>query len=92
MEQRGPGSLGPTTAADEFGAAPQALDDSHAEWLETAEQTVASLRRLGITVKKVVVDLEPAEAWSREQGRTFDSAARAALSWPWRAAKVPGAP
>jgi hypothetical protein len=54
-----------------------ALEDSHGEWLENAERSVASLRSKGIVVEKVLVDVESAEAWSRQESRPFDSAARA---------------
>jgi hypothetical protein len=54
-----------------------ALEESYEEWLENAKRSVASLRSSGIVVKKVLVDVEAAEAWSRQWRRPFNSAARA---------------
>jgi hypothetical protein len=57
----------------------QAIEDSHQEWLESAEKTLVLLRRQRVLVEKVIVDVEAAAEWSSEKGRPFDSAARAAF-------------
>jgi hypothetical protein len=59
-------------------ADPQALDDSFDAWLSSAESTLAQLRASGTTVMKLSLDVPAAAAWASKQGRSFDSAARAA--------------
>jgi hypothetical protein len=57
---------------------PTALDESYEAWLASAEKTLRSLRAGGVEVEKFPLDVATAAAWAKEQGRPFDSAARAA--------------
>ena|SRR5262250_804928 len=59
-------------------ADPQVLDDSFEAWLFSAESSLAQLTASGTTVVKLRLDVSAAAAWASEQGRSFDSAARAA--------------
>jgi hypothetical protein len=52
------------------------LEETHAEWLATAESVWAQMVENGLEVKKVVVDVDQLEAWCREQGLSIDAAAR----------------
>ena len=58
---------------------PGALDDSYQAWLGSAEQAVATLRRQGISVEKIPLDVEHVAEWCKREQRPFNSAARAAF-------------
>src|SRR5262249_25823785 len=57
----------------------EALDDTYANWLQTAEEAVVTLRSNGIEAMKVAVDVEEAARWCAKHGRPFNSAGRAAF-------------
>jgi hypothetical protein len=57
---------------------PEALDESYEAWLASAEDALQSLQSRGVPAKRFPLDVAAAAAWSRKEGRRFDSAARAA--------------
>ncbi len=61
----------------EVAADPETLEDSHAEWLDVANRALRDLRSQGLTLEKVPLKIEELIAWSNEEGRPIDSAARA---------------
>jgi len=58
-------------------ADPDALDESYDAWLISAESALRALASTGTSALKVPLDVVAAAAWAQEQGRPFDSAARA---------------
>ena len=56
---------------------PEALDDSYEAWLSSAESAMSQLGEQGTPVWKFMLDVAAAAAWAKEQGRPFNSAARA---------------
>lgn len=61
-------------------ADPEGLEQTHAEWLALAEKSVRTLKKQGVLVRKVVVDVNDLNAWCLENHRPLDSAARAAYA------------
>jgi len=53
------------------------LEDTYEEWVETAEDAIRRLRRQGVTIVKVDVDVEELLAWCQAQSRPVDGEARA---------------
>jgi hypothetical protein len=53
------------------------LEQTHAEWLGSAEQAVWDMRSVGIHAESVEVDVEELLAWCRAHDRDVDGAARA---------------
>lgn len=53
------------------------LEATHADWLLQATRMLKKLRRKGLAVQKVDVDVEDLVAWCNAAGRSVDGAARA---------------
>lgn len=53
------------------------LEATHAEWLLQAIRMLKKLRRKGLAVQKVDVDVEDLVAWCNAAGRSVDGSARA---------------
>lgn len=53
------------------------LEDTHEEWLRSASKTVKDLRRMGVSVQKIDVDVEDLLTWCKERGLSVDGDARA---------------
>jgi hypothetical protein len=53
------------------------LEDTYEEWLELATRALRDMRRLGMNVRKVDVDVEDLLGWCNEQGRPVDPSSRA---------------
>ena len=54
------------------------LGRDHASWLAQAEQDLAGLKAIGVTIRKVLVDVEDLTAWCRRNRRPVDADSRAA--------------
>jgi hypothetical protein len=61
----------------EIAADPEQLEDAHADWLRHAEQVERDLRRRGIIIRRIPIDLGALVAWCRRNNRPIDAAARA---------------
>jgi hypothetical protein len=61
----------------ELSADVEVLEANHAEWLTFATRTFEDLRKRGIPVEKVDVDVEEIWAWCQRQGRPMDGKTRA---------------
>jgi len=55
-----------------------ALGKDHASWLAQAEQDFAGLKAIGVTIRKVLVDVDDLASWCRRNRRPVDGDARAA--------------
>jgi len=53
------------------------LEETYAEWVSLAERRFEELKKQGIRVEKVPVDLKDMFAWCRELGRPVDAQGRA---------------
>ena len=53
------------------------LEPTHAEWLKGAEARYDELKKKGVKVDKVTVDVNDLTAWCREMGRPVDNESRA---------------
>lgn len=53
------------------------LEKTHAEWLAIAEKAVKDLKRQGLSIIKVDVDVEELRNWCGRQGLPIDASARA---------------
>jgi hypothetical protein len=60
----------------ELAADAPALEESYDDWVASAERALASVRARGLTVERVVVDVDEMAEWCRRAGRPFDSKAR----------------
>ena len=56
------------------------LDDTHAAWVRNAENLERELRRRGVAVRRVPVDVGALVAWCRARRRSVDGAARSAFA------------
>ena len=56
---------------------PEELEQTHGEWLAGATKTIKDLRKGGIEVKKMDVDVQELAAWCQREGRPLDGEARA---------------
>jgi hypothetical protein len=54
-----------------------ALGKDHASWLAQAEQDFKGLKGIGVTIRKILVDVEDLAAWCRRNRRPVDADARA---------------
>ena len=52
------------------------LEERHADWLHSAEETIGTLQAEGITVEKVPIDVDAAAEWASRRNRPFDGKAR----------------
>lgn len=52
------------------------IEETFSEWEINAEKAAAKLARTGVTVTKVLVDVENLRKWCVEQGVIIDAAAR----------------
>jgi hypothetical protein len=52
------------------------LEDTFEEWLRIAEKTFADLKKLGLNIVKVDVDVEELANWCAAEGFPLDSSAR----------------
>ena len=52
------------------------LEEDYDAWLTSAERGVATLKSEGLSVERVLVDVEEIAAWCTRKGRRFDSRAR----------------
>ena len=55
---------------------PEVLEPSYEEWLEVAEQALATLREAGLVPRKIDVDVWALKRWCEEQGLAVDGRAR----------------
>ena len=55
-----------------------ALHDTHAEWVKSAEASVKRLTRPGVTVEPYTIDLDDFLAWCTVHGCECDAKARTA--------------
>jgi hypothetical protein len=53
------------------------IDEHYSDWKRKAEQTFERLKKEGVRVRKVPVDLSEFELWCRAAKKPFDSASRA---------------
>jgi len=53
------------------------LEETHEEWLRTAERTLGELTRHEMKIRKVDVDVEELVLWCEGEGRAVDASARA---------------
>jgi hypothetical protein len=53
------------------------VEDTWEEWVENAERRIAQLKKEGVSVQKIVVDLPELQFWCRTKNRACDSSARA---------------
>lgn len=61
----------------EVSADRESLETTHEEWERTASKTLKRLRREGIDVRKVPVDIAELVEWCNRSGTPINSAARA---------------
>ncbi len=54
----------------------EVFDDSYEIWKAAAEKKIRELKRHGMTVYKVDVDLDELSSWCKSQNRPLDSSAR----------------
>ena len=55
------------------------LDDTYEAWLAGAQKTLLELAVAGVAARRVNVDVENLVRWCRAEGRSVDSAGRAAF-------------
>ena len=55
------------------------LDETYEAWLAGARKTLLELAVAGVAARRVNVDVENLVRWCRAEGRSVDSAARAAF-------------
>lgn len=56
------------------------LEETYADWVAAAEESLRKMRQVGIYAEKIEVDVEELLAWCRALGREVDGAARAAYA------------
>jgi hypothetical protein len=61
-------------------ADPDKLEQSHSEWIRHAEKAIKTLKKQGVSARKVDVEVNALQRWCAEQGRPLDGAARAAYA------------
>jgi hypothetical protein len=54
------------------------LGKDHASWLAQAEQDFKGLKAIGVTIRKILVDVEDLAAWCRRNRRPVDADSRTA--------------
>ncbi len=54
-----------------------ALEDTYDDWLASATRALRELRRSGVRVRRVDVDVEDLLGWCNERGRAVNGASRA---------------
>ena len=52
------------------------LESTYQKWLEQAEEKVNEMKKNGIVVVKVDIDVEALKKWCKESGRPVDGSAR----------------
>ena len=52
------------------------IEERYADWLRSAQETIATLEAEGITVEKVPIDVDAAADWASRRNRPFDGNAR----------------
>ena len=52
------------------------LDDSYEDWLKQAEDLEWQLRREGMDIRRVAIDIEALEAWCHSRQRPIDGESR----------------
>jgi hypothetical protein len=55
----------------------ETLEDHHEDWLRSAENAMFEFKRIGLSPKKVYVDIEKLIEWCKSENRPVDSSARA---------------
>ena len=60
----------------ELAADAAGLEEDYDAWLTSAEASLATLKSQGVSVERVVVDVEEIAAWCARAGRRFDGKAR----------------
>src|SRR4051794_32117639 len=63
-----------------FAADANQLEPTHAQWLAFATKSIEEMRRQGISVQKVEIDVRELLAWCQRHGRLLDGDARAAFA------------
>lgn len=58
---------------------PEIIEDTYAEWLKVAEESLATLENEGLTVVKIDIDLPELVEWCKQQNQPNDSGARASF-------------
>jgi hypothetical protein len=58
---------------------PEVLEKTHAEWLNFATKKMEELRKEGIVVRKVDVDVQELAAWCQSRDRVLDGDGRASF-------------
>jgi hypothetical protein len=61
----------------EVAADPEALETTYEEWVATANSTLQELRKPGLSVEKVQVNVDELISWCEAQGLALDGRARA---------------
>ena len=56
---------------------PEVLEKTYAEWLNFAMKTMDELRKQGLLVRKIDVDVQELAAWCQSRDRVLDGEARA---------------
>lgn len=59
---------------------PEELENSYDEWVAQAEQSVANIEKLGLTPKKIDIDVVDLIRWCASENRPLDGAARATFA------------
>ena len=54
----------------------ETIEERHDDWLRSAEETIATLEAEGVSVKRVVIDVNAAAEWASLCSRPFDGKAR----------------
>ncbi len=52
------------------------LEDSYEEWLASATGVVEELKRLGVDIELIEVDIDELVRWCRAKGKSIDGSAR----------------
>jgi len=55
------------------------IEESYDDWLAGAQKTLVQMGLAGVRAQRVDVDLDELARWCRAEGRSLDSAARAAF-------------
>jgi hypothetical protein len=58
---------------------PEVLEKTHAEWLNFAAKKLEELRKDGILVRKIDVDVQELAAWCQSRDRVLNGEARASF-------------
>lgn len=55
---------------------PEVFENTHAEWLALVEHKLAELHRKGVSVRKVILDIDEFKAWCNQRRAPLSSKTR----------------